>query len=673
MNLKIASEDLYRFQLISGCEISPDGAQVVFSLHQVDKQTEKKFSNLWIAPIEGGIPWQLTHGNFRDRAPQWSPDGKQIAFFSNREGGTQIWRLPFEDGVVRSVEIRQVTNLQGRFDSFHWSPDGTRFVCVFRKKDAALIEREVDPIKKELGIVVRRITRVRYKKDGEGFLPQEKKHIWVIDAQCGDAFQLTGGDYYEEGEPDWSPNGRSIVFVSNRSPDPDFTPEGHDLFVIPADTPVDESDWYKLNLPSGYKSLPVYSPDGRWIAYLARESTPDSWDSWRNTDLWITLSDGSGTARNLTGDHDVHVGNGSLNDLGGLGTQPPCWLPDSQRIFFQITRRGDTTLHAVTVTDADIAIRPVVTVPGAVSAFSLIQERLAYFHTNPTSPGQLYAQNFTDNEPQQLTYFNEDWINKIELGALEEIWFKGGDGNEIQSWILTPPGFDPTQQYPSILQIHGGPLMQYAKVFMHEFYFLAAQGYVVYFCNPRGGRGYGEAHAKATLNNMGGPEYNDLMAWVELVAQKPFIDPQRMGVTGGSYGGYMTNFIVARTQRFKAAVTQRCISNRISDYGAKDTNWQRKFVFDRKDPWDDVMAYWRQSPLNEVKGVQTPTLIIHSEQDMMCAYDQAEQFFVALKVLGVDTELISFPEENHNLSRSGRTDRRVARLHHILRWFDKYL
>ena len=210
-------------------------------------------------------------------------------------------------------------------------------------------------------------------------------------------------------------------------------------------------------------------------------------------------------------------------------------------------------------------------------------------------------------------------------------------------------------------------------VFMHEFYYLAAHGYVIYFCNPRGGRGYGETHAKAILNNMGGPEYADLLAWVDVVRQRPYIDPQRMGVTGGSYGGYMTNFLIGRTNRFQAAVTQRSISNRISDFGTKFSNWTRKFAFDGQAPWENVESHWQQSPLKDIGGATTPTLIIHSEQDMNCNLEQGEQLYVALKMLGVDTEMVIFPDESHGLSRNGRTDRRVARLQHMLRWFDKYL
>jgi dipeptidyl aminopeptidase/acylaminoacyl peptidase len=223
------------------------------------------------------------------------------------------------------------------------------------------------------------------------------------------------------------------------------------------------------------------------------------------------------------------------------------------------------------------------------------------------------------------------------------------------------------------MEIHGGPLAQYGFLFMHEFYFLAANGYVVYFSNPRGGFGYGEDHAKAIWNDVGGADYEDLMAWADYATQLSYIDVERMGVTGGSYGGLMTNWIIGHTDRFRAAVTQRSITNRLSSYGTSDVNWRRQLAFNDEPPWVNPENYWRQSPLKYIANAKTPTLIIHSENDLRCPIEQGEQLFVALKVLGVETEMVRFPDESHGLSRIGRTDRRIVRLNHILRWFDKYL
>jgi len=268
---------------------------------------------------------------------------------------------------------------------------------------------------------------------------------------------------------------------------------------------------------------------------------------------------------------------------------------------------------------------------------------------------------------------NAEVLRNVDLGSLETVWIKGPAGNDLQGWILKPPGFDAKKKYPSILEIHGGPLTQYGFLFMHEFYYLAAQGYVVHFTNPRGGRGYGEAHAGAIWGDWGNADYADLMAWTDYLSNQPYIDKSRMGVTGGSYGGYMTLWIIGHTQRFKVAITQRCVSNMVSMWGSSDLNWSFQVELQAGPPFEDLQKYWDMSPMKFIGNARTPTLVSHSEGDLRCPIEQGEQAFVALKRLGVDTEMVRFPDEFHGLSRTGRTDRKIARLNHFVRWFDKYL
>jgi len=338
-----------------------------------------------------------------------------------------------------------------------------------------------------------------------------------------------------------------------------------------------------------------------------------------------------------------------------------------------VTRHGRGLLQSVALDGSDL--QAVIDEAGVVGPYSFDrqQARLAYFLGRMDDPCQVWLREMAGGQARQLSAVNSKLLRGLDLGEIEEVWFEGAAGNDLQGWILKPPGFEPGKQYPSILEIHGGPLVQYGHYFMHEFYYLAAQGYVVYFSNPRGGRGYGEAHAKAIWGAHGTADYADLMAWADEVAKRPYIDRARMGVTGGSYGGYMTNWIIGHTDRFRAAVTQRSISNRISGWGSKDFNWHFQQMFDNQPPWEAVERYWEASPLKYLGNAKTPTLVIHSQQDLRCPLEQGEQVFVALKVLGVDTELVLFPDEPHGLSRGGRTDRRVVRLQHILRWFDRYL
>jgi dipeptidyl aminopeptidase/acylaminoacyl peptidase len=662
----ITTKDLYRLKLVTGCQISPDGQHVVFGVQRVDRKTEKKYSNLWIVPTQGDRAWQFTSGDQVDSAPKWSPDGSQIAFISNRddEKQPQIYVIPFGGG-----EARPLTDLKGEFGTFEWSPEGRRIVFQFRKKDKEAIEREENERGRELGVVSRRITRLFYKLNGSGFLSRERWHIWTIDVRTGRARQLTESDVYDDADPQWSPDGREIVFCSNHSDDPDLDPDAVDLFAIP----VKGGEQRKIETPVGPKSNPTFSPDGKWLAYLGSEGRGQY---WKNTGLWIVPANGTASARNLTEPFDFDVSCVTVNDFpGDLPASAPIWSRDGSRLYFQVSRHGSTVVKSLAVDGDERDLRNVIGDTGVAGALTFDQahSRLACLRADMTNPGEIWLLDLPDGRWRRLTQVNERLLRARDLGEIEEVWFKGADGNDLQGWILKPPGFEASKKYPSILEIHGGPWVQYGDFFMHEFYCLAAQGYVVYFCNPRGGQGYGEEHAKAIVNRQGTVDYADLMAWVDLVEQKPYIDRERMGVTGGSYGGYMTAWIIGHTGRFKAAVIQRCVSNWISMYGSSDFNWVFESEFESKPPWETVDNYWRQSPMAHIGNARTPTLVIHSEQDLRCAVEQGEQVYVALKRLGVDTELVLFPDESHDLSRVGRTDRRIERLNHISRWFDRYL
>jgi dipeptidyl aminopeptidase/acylaminoacyl peptidase len=660
----ITAEDLYRFQVILGPRLSPDGRYVVFSLQRVEQKTEKKYANLWLVPTAGGTARQFTYGDQVDIQPVWSPDSRQVAFLSNRkdEDQPQIYLIPIDGG-----EARPLTDLKGEFGEFDWSPDGRQLVCTFRKTDQAELDRQKDEQKKKLGVVERHITRLVYKADGEGFLPQERWHLWTIDARTGRTKQLTDSQLYDELSPQWSPDGRQIVFVSNHSDDPDRDWDQIDLFIIPAGG----GEPRQVKTPPGPKQMPRFSPDGYWLAYYQEGGRLDL---WRNNNLWITPVDGSAPAQNLTEAFDLHIEQGTLNDIDKVQTMPPTWSPDGRRLYVQVSYHGDTLLKAISIHGTPP--QDIISDKGVVGDFNFDRSgtKLVYLRGQLDSLAHLWLCDLGSGRSRQLTRFNQNILRAIDLGEVEEVWFKGPDGADLQGWILKPPGFDPSRKYPSILEIHGGPMLQYGHFFMHEFYYLAAHGYVVYYCNPRGGRGYGEEHTKAIANDWGGPDYADLMVWADLVQQKPYIDPDRMGVTGGSYGGFMTNWIIGHTNRFKAAVTQRSVSNAISMDGSSDISPAWSALFGSEKPlWEDVDNYWRQSPLKYIGNAKTPTLVSHSEQDLRCDIEQGEQVYVALKKLGVETEFICFPGESHGLSRAGRTDRRIARLNHFLRWFDKYL
>jgi len=658
----LTAHDLYLFHVVSQPQISPCGDLAVYCEYSVDEETEKKYAHLWAVSLPDGEPRQITYGKQSDTAPRFSPDEKMIAFLSNREDEkqSQIYLLPIDGG-----ESRRLTDLKGTIESFSWSPDGAHLLLQFRAKDPEETEREEDEAKKKLGTVCREITRVFYKADGVGYLPHARRHLWVADAKTGEARQITESDVFDECDPAWSPDGEKIVFCSNRADDPDLDPDAIDLYVIPAQG----GETKCLSTPIGPKSNPSFSPAGRDIAYYGHEGRGEG---WKNTRLWVVPAGGEGEARCITCAHDFDVSSWTINDMGSLPQVAPTWSKNGDAIYFQVAYHGNTVLRRTTL---DGVVSDVIDRDGVVGVFSFDreQERLVYFHGDMKDLGQVFLRDITGGNERQLTRVNADLLDEIDLGEIEEVWFKGADENDVQGWIITPPGFDPGKKYPSVLEIHGGPRVQYGNFFMHEFYYLAAQGNVVYFCNPRGGQGYGEAHSKAIWNDWGGVDYADLMVWVDYVANRSYIDSKRMGVTGGSYGGYMTNWIIGHTQRFAGAVTQRSVSNLISMYGSSDFNWAFQEEFGNIPPWEDMENYWRQSPIRYIGNAKTPTLVIHSENDMRCPIEQGEQVFVALKRLGVDTKMVRFPDEPHGLSRGGRTDRRIARLEQISTWFQLHL
>ncbi len=660
----ITAEDLYRIAIISDVRISPSGDYVVYSQQRIDQQTEEKFSNLWIVPTNGEKPIQFTFGDQLDTNPRWSPDGELIAFLSNRKDkdkSAQLYLIPFRGG-----EAQQLSDIEGKIGSFSWSPDGKQLLCEVRKTDKEIQEQQKDEQKKELGTVSRHYERIFYKYDGDGYLPKERWHIWTIDTRTGKTKQLTDHKIYDDKNPTWSPDGKSIAFFSNHSPDPDLDREAIDLFIISSSG----GEPQLIHTPHGKKSMPSFSPDGRFIAYFGTKGKKN-W--YKNHGLWIVPTDGSAQPINLTEKHDVHTAPDTINDIGTPEIMPPTWSKDSETLYFPIVRNGRVELCSIDLNGNNFfSIAGAQGVVGSYS-FNSDQTKLAYFLGKIDDPGQIYVQTAGLSTEEKITKINDELFSKIDLGSIEEVWIKGPDQNEIQGWILKPPGFDPSQKYPSILEIHGGPLTQYGEFFMHEFYFLAAAGYIIHFCNPRGGRGYGEEHSKAIWGGWGDDDYRDLMTWTDFIEQQPYISKKRMGVTGGSYGGYMTVWIIGHTDRFKAAVAQRCVSNLVSMWGSSDLNWIFQEILDNKPPFQDLDKYWQHSPIKYIGNAKTPTLVIHSENDLRCPIEQGEQVFVALKTLGIDTEMVRFPDEFHGLSRNGRTDRRIIRLQHILRWFDKYL
>ncbi len=661
---RLQAEDLYRLERISEPKISPDGRHVVFVMHTIDRESEQERTSLWVVPTERGPARRFTWGDGRDSSPRWSSGGDRIAFLSDRAGkGMALYIVPFGGG-----EARPIDGPEGSIRAITWSPDGRRLACLVRPPDSEEkstgANGKADAPKKTR--TDRHITRMLYKSDGEGYVPQKRWHIWSIDAKSGRYKSVTDGDF-DAGPPKWSPDGARIMFTANLEPDADISPLSNDLYVVDAAG----GSPHQLPTPRGDKSNAEWSPDGSKIAWFGGIE-PEEW--WRDTRLWVMPSDGSEEAKDVLGTLAACAGLDVMHDtVAGSQISSPAWSADGERLIFQLGRHGTTALVQVLADGSEVP-EPIIDELAAVGPFDVDAsgDRIVYLLSMMDEPGQLYALDRSQGRTRQLTRVNR-WLERVSLGSSVSTWIEREDGNRIQGWIIRPPDFDPRGSAPAIIEIHGGPWAQYGYRFMHEFHLLAARGYVVGFCNPRGGRGYGEAHARAIQNDWGNIDYADILAWTEHVASQPGVDGKRMRVTGGSYGGFLTNWIIGHTDRFKAAVTQRSVSNLVSFWGSSDIGWLFTHPFASKPPWEDFDNLWRQSPIRWIANAKTPTLVIHSEQDLRCDKEQGVQMYWALRTLGVETELVLFPEESHGLSRGGRTDRRIARLGHIIRWFDKFI
>jgi dipeptidyl aminopeptidase/acylaminoacyl peptidase len=661
----IAIADLLKLRFVSDVQISPDGSRVCYAQAIVERDAEKDEdtyrSHLWIVAADGGEPRQFTFGPQRDSQPRWSPDCSQIAFVSDRGGDKHLWVIPADGG-----EARQVTKLKGGVAEHRWSPDGQHIAFVSRVgPDPLDNEPDREKAKRKKQNRLRVYTRIRYKLDGEGFWDGKWKQVFVVDPDAGEPRQLTTGDF-DHVAPAWSPDNRWIAYVANPEPDADFTNVA-DVWVIP----TEGGEPRKVTRSLGPCGSLAWSPDGRWIAYFGHDN---EFMTATLAGVWTAAADGSGV-RELTGEWDRSAGNHVLDDMrahppaGG-----PVWRPDGSEVLFLGGDGGTTQLYAVSM---EGGVRALTQGRRVIYGYSFddAARRAAVAVSTPTIPGDVYLLELGEGvRERRLTDANREVLSAVHLSEPEPAWFEGVDGWKIEGWILRPAGFREGERYPVVLQIHGGPHAAYGWSFFHEFQVLAASGMAVLYTNPRGSQGYGQAFNAATRNDWGGNDYRDLMMALDQALDRwPWLDRDRMGVAGGSYGGYMTNWVIGHTDRFRAAVTMRSIANCYSQWGMSDLAFMKGFWEFPGEPWDYPEFYLERSPITYVNNMRTPLLIIHSENDLRCSIGEAEQLFAALMKRGVKTVFLRFPNESHDLSRAGQPEHRIQRLQWIVRWLTEHL
>ncbi|MBC8399848.1 MAG: S9 family peptidase, partial [Candidatus Marinimicrobia bacterium] len=477
--------------------------------------------------------------------------------------------------------------------------------------------------------------------------------------------QLVDGAYHDQSIA-WSPDSSELAFISFRQPDWQMHLEEQKIYIVPVSgCEIDEIPTLK-----GPKDGLSFSPAGNALAYFGHERPYQGWGVV-NYVLNTIKRNGEGHS-NFGLELDRTAYPITLGDITpAFILDPPIWTADGNSIYYRITKNGGQPLVVTNLTTGKTSF---VTQPETVTitgSLDTLNNRYIFHGANLSTPDELYSLDLSTGKTRQLTRLNQPYCKSRDFTVAEEIEFNSGE-QKLQGWLIKPSDFDEQKKYPLILNIHGGPRCQYGRTFFHEMYVLAAAGYVVVYTNPRGSQGYGEEFAGAIAAQWGEPAMADLMAAIDYVVAQGFVDENRLGVTGGSYGGYMTNWIVTHTNRFKAAATQRCVSDLASMFGNSDIGYDMAYEFGGA-PWENRAVYREWSPITHIENCHTPLLIIHSENDLRCNIEQGDQMFTALKYLQREVEYVRFPEEPHGLSRHGRPDRRERRLRFLIKWFDKHL
>jgi len=645
-------EDVYALTSVGEPCLSPDRRRVAYVVSRIDGEANAYRSAVWVASLDGSEePRQFTSGERGDASPRWSPDGRWLAFVSSRDGEEkkahgELYVLPADGG-----EPRRLTEGEEDVESIAWSPDSRRIAFARRVRDEAYEEED------DRRRAPRRFTRLFYKLDSVGWTGDRRKHLFVVGLDGGDERQLTDGDCEDE-EPAWSPDGSRIVFSSLRGDrwDAELVEALYELEVD-----AEGAGPRRLSQPDESATMASFSPDGTLIAY---RHEPEDGTYPHHGQIAVMRADGS-DRRVLTASLDRQCTPYPL-------IREPVW--DGGRVAFRVEDGGNIHIYTAAADGSD---EPELLVGGEQSTglYDLADGVLVYTSSTSTRPHELFGGN-----GKRMTSVSDEFVSGRELGEAERFKAVSADGTEVDAWLVRPPGFDETRSYPVLLTIHGGPFTQYDTGFFDEVQVYAGAGYCVLYSNPRGGSGYSEEWGRAIRGpgsgagpGWGTVDYEDLMGVVDTALERfPFLDSERLGVLGGSYGGFMTSWIVSHTNRFKAALSERAVNHLVSAFGSSDVFW----VFERQfggPMWEHVDEWLRMSPATYAREIETPLLIVHSESDLRCNVEQGEHLFTLLRLLDKDVEMLRFPAESHELSRSGSPVHRVQRFEAILEWFGRYL
>ncbi len=645
----IVPEDYYRFEVIDDPHVSPDGTTVAYTLKTVDQNSGRRVSSIWLLHVDGStLPRKVSSEGYSSSFARWSPDGKTLAMLSvpfagslagDRSATPQIHLVTLTGG---GGDVA-LTRLDGGVRSYQWSPDGTRLVVVSRtggRAVTAAADRKSD---------ARHYTHITYKFNDTGWDDGSREHLWVVSVRGGSATQVTDGQEWNDTDPQWSPDGQRIAFVSDRSGGAYDGGSNTDVWVISAIG----GGLTKISDHAYQDDSPRWSPDGKQILFAGKT------EYHQFPRLYVADSSGGMASRPV------------VENLDLIPTELQ-W-PAGGRVLFQARVKGEGQIFRI-----DLASRTVSAVTSGPRKVHNVDVngsagKMIYLANDFRHLDDLYVADVNGTGERQLTHLNNALWAQLDLQSVERLAYKSTDGLLIDGFFVKPLGWQPGKKYPMVLVIHGGPRDMFGVDWYQEFQVYAARQWAVFFCNPRGSLGYGEGFERKEINNWGVGDYNDVMSGVDAALDRyPWIDREALGVTGGSYGGYMTNWIVSHNNRFTAAVTLRSLSNFVSDEGTREQAYGHQEYF-QGELFENLDQYWEASPLKHARNVRTPVLILHSDMDFQLPIEQAEQWFRALKHYGVQSELVLFPRENHNLTRTGEPRHLIESFNWQLYWFDRFL
>jgi dipeptidyl aminopeptidase/acylaminoacyl peptidase len=632
-------DDLYSLKSVADPQLSPDGKWVAYTVGTLDAKEDEADTDVYMVAVEGGAPVRLTSGKKPETRPRFSPDGRYLAFLAGREGKhTQVYLMDRRGG-----EAVKLTDFPASVSDLAWSPDGARLALVVADadpNDPNPTAEEADEDAPPKPIVIR---RRQFKRDGEGYLTEVRSHLYAFDVARKTSLQLTSGPY-DDRSPAWSPDGATLAFVSNRTADPDAN-QNTDVFVVPSTGgPVRAI----VDSP-GADEAPVFSPDGSLVAFVAGG---DPKDMWYGASHLAVVPAAGGAPRALTASLDRNV-------------SPPRFAADGQSILFRVEDGGNS--HLARVPAAGGPVERVLAGERDVQDFDVAKGgTIVVLESRPQMPPEIAA--VEGGAPRRLTYTNDELLKQVRLAPVERFETKSKDGTIVQGFLVRPPDAPAGAKLPTILRIHGGPTSQYSTAFEEEWQMLAAQGYAVVAANPRGSSGYGTAFSRAIWADWGNKDYEDVMAAVDHVVAMGVADPDRLGVGGWSYGGILTDYVITKTGRFKAAISGASEANYFANYGTD--HYQYEWETELGLPWRNQELWMRLSPWFHVENVTTPTLILCGEDDFNVPLLNSEQLYQALRRLGRETELVIYPGENHGISRPSF---QVDRYQRYIAWYDTYL